>query len=195
SSGKCCGSGSSSSSSRSDSLTKALFMETSEPVVPYGFEVCRQRRKRTQVDPAFTRAVEIRAARGQEAVAPRHLRIMPCFFDRMAARGAFDALASALQELFKKGINLGGRIFVAARMRDDGAATGLADPCRRVGELCPLHGHVPRAVVAQIFVEYGLHIGAIARLHHVPCKVRAADQFGVARKGQGAFIGAGNTQF
>ena len=129
--------GRSSSSSLSDSLTKALFMAAAprgrdqdqwwrsgrgrplEPVVPDWLQVRRQRAGAR--DPSgFPWAVEVRAARGQEAVATRHVGVLAGLVGRMAAGVHFDALAAQLDELIEQRGELQRRV-LAARVRDDGA--------------------------------------------------------------------------
>src|SRR3546814_4480427 len=57
----------------------------------------------------------------------------------------FTTLFRSLQEFIEQRVELQRRILVAARVGDDGAPAGRADPAHRVGQGGPLHGHMAGA--------------------------------------------------
>src|SRR3546814_13292758 len=124
---------STSSSSFSDSLTNALFMNItgrveSNPIVPDWHQAIGQWRQRTQVDPAFGGAVKIGPARCQKAVVPRDIGVLAILRGIMAACHNFYALSSQLAKFVEERVVQELRIGIPYRSSDNAPSVRIHTP-------------------------------------------------------------------
>ena len=135
----------------------------------------------TQVGVAFVGAVEITAARGSQTELDGHVGVLGVLGRRMAARHHLHALATVGLELGEQRVFGGGREVVAGGVGNHGHAACIAYPAYGIAQPCPAVGHKPRLAFGQKTAEHFIGVGTDPGFHQKAGKVRARNQFGVAR--------------
>jgi hypothetical protein len=153
-----------------------------------GLEIGGKRRKLSEVDPAFTRAVKVRAARRVKTIPARDVSVLAILVRRMAAGHHFDGVAAKLNELVEERREFDRREVIAAGMRDDRLAARLPDPFQRVRQLRPAVADESRLALAEIAREDIRSRLREAFFHQIPGEMRARDHFRIVYVAQCAFV-------
>ncbi len=144
------------------------------------------------VDAAFLRAVEVRAARGEQVEFQRGVGVLDHVRGGVAAGDDLDAASAVRDELGDQRVLLGRREAVAAGVRDDGQPAGVHDPAHRVAQRRPAVRHVAGLALGEEAAEDLGHVRALAALHQETREVGAGDQLRIAGELERAFVGAGD---
>ena len=109
---------------------------------PHGGELAGQPRQGAKVNAAFIGAVEIAAARGEEAKLLGHVGVGHVLGGCVTARHHFHALTAVVFEFGEERKFFVGRKAIARRVGDDRHAFGMNNPLHRVFERGPAVGYL-----------------------------------------------------